>query len=378
MVTENTNEMSGELTDLEGGEFEDQEVALDPDDDPDESLEDWNERKELEKKADKDEEAKKALEKKLKEYKKQERTEEEDDDPDESFDDYVKRKEQEKNPDPEDDDEVEPEKKPEPKEKDETKEDGEEDGEDDESSSSDEEVYKITVDGQEFAINKNDEDTIKEYLAKGKAADTRFQEAANMKREVTEFVKFAKTNPMEALAKLGIDVTKAAEDFIYKDMEFKQKPEVEQKYIMAQKELEAKNKEIEALREKQEQEKNEVEKARQAKELKEKIEQQREIFKTQFSEALAMQGLPANDYTLSRFVIHYRKAAEQGTANLESIAKLVKKDHAKELDEIRKSEVAKYKEKQKNSQFKKQPKVVRKKNQPKQQKKFTSIYQMQF
>ena len=66
--------------------------------------------------------------------------------------------------------------------------------------------YQTIIDGQAEEVELSDEDIVKAYQ-KGKSADKRFQEAAQMKKQLESFVMESRNNPLMLLQELGVDVS---------------------------------------------------------------------------------------------------------------------------------------------------------------------------
>lgn len=111
--------------------------------------------------------------------------------------------------------------------------------------------YQMIVDGQTESVELGDEDIIKAYQ-KGKSADKRFQEAAQLKKQMESFIEASKSNPEELLAQLGVNVDEFILSKLQKEIEQSMKVEEDAKKTPEQRrieELERKLSERESLEE---------------------------------------------------------------------------------------------------------------------------------
>jgi len=108
---------------------------------------------------------------------------------------------------------------------------------------------KLKVNGREIEeeIDFNDDDKLRELLQKGYAADSKFQEAAGLKKQMQAFVQLMQQDPIQALQKLGHDPDKIAEMHMQKRIEEMQKSPEQIAQEKMQKELEALKAEKELL-----------------------------------------------------------------------------------------------------------------------------------
>ena len=162
---------------------------------------------------------------------------------------------------------------------------------------------KLKVDGREVEeeIDFNNEDYLREMLQKGKSADSKFQKASQMEKEMKQLIKLFQEDPYEALMRMGHDPDLLAEKRIeQKIKELEKSPEqIEREKL--QKELEKERK----IREKLEQEKLDAEKARVAAEYSRKLD-------TEITEALASSKLPKSPYVVKRLAENLMQAMRMG------------------------------------------------------------------
>jgi len=76
--------------------------------------------------------------------------------------------------------------------------------------------YKVKVDGAEAEV---DETELVASYQKGRSADKRFQEAAELKKQVLDFVENIKNNPTELLSQLGHDPKEWARQLLLAEIE---------------------------------------------------------------------------------------------------------------------------------------------------------------
>jgi len=90
-------------------------------------------------------------------------------------------------------------------------------------------VLKLKADGEEFDFDLSDEAALKRELQKARAADKRFQEAAAQKKQAETFFEMLK-NPAtlrQVLTdpRVGVDVKKFAEEFVWEQIEQQKREE---------------------------------------------------------------------------------------------------------------------------------------------------------
>lgn len=116
-------------------------------------------------------------------------------------------------------------------------------------------AYKLKVGGKDLEV---DEGELLKRAQMGYSADQKWQEAANMRKQMDSFIQLLQTNPAKALEQMGYDVDKFAEDRIkYRIEEMQKSPEQIEKEKM-QRELE----QIKAEREQEKLQAQEAEKQR--------------------------------------------------------------------------------------------------------------------
>ena len=242
-------------------------------------------------------------------------------------------------------------------------------------------ALKLKIDGQEFEeqlpFEIDDDPKVVEWMTKNlqmsKMANKRAQEKATFEKEVANFLQELKTNPKKALSNkaIGIDVKKFAQDIIEEEIAQMQKsPE--------QVEKERLEKELKELKERMEREKEEF----RQKELERHQEQEWQRYDSLFTKALETAELPKTPYTTKKMADTMLAALDEGIqvepADIvgivkeeilkdiedmfsampsEVVSKIVGKKH---LDNIRKTNLSKAKEKMEVDNKKKVEDVAKK------------------
>lgn len=180
-------------------------------------------------------------------------------------------------------------------------------------------LYEVKVNNK---VIKMTEQELVLHASKSHAADSRFNEAAQMRAKHEKFTEQAKKNAIRALLDPEVGLTKdeVREQFEswYND-EFieTEKLTPDQKRI---KELEAKNKEYESDREKTSKEKLRIQEE-------ESISHEREFYQKQIIDALEKSELPKTADNAKRMAFYMRQNMEKGwDAPMEMIIQQVKKD----------------------------------------------------
>lgn len=105
--------------------------------------------------------------------------------------------------------------------------------------------WSLKVDGKQVDL-ESEEDLVK-HAQMGLSAQEKWQAAAQIQKEVQEFVSLLQKNPTEALTTMGFDVDKLAEDHIARRIEEMQKSPEQLEREKIQKELEQMKKEKEEM-----------------------------------------------------------------------------------------------------------------------------------
>lgn len=188
--------------------------------------------------------------------------------------------------------------------------------------------FKLKVDGkeEEVELDLNNEEELKSHLQLSKAAQKRMQEAAQYKKDVADFFKALKENPLSVLAdpSLGVDVKKLAEMVMNNEIE-------EMKKTPEQKEKERLQKELEAIKKEREEEK----KRRDEDDFKRLTEQATQQLDNEISSALNESGLPKHPRTVA-YMAEALKLALKNDINLSAkdVVPLIKKQVLNDFREI--------------------------------------------
>lgn len=151
--------------------------------------------------------------------------------------------------------------------------------------------FVVTIDGVDEELTQ---DELIKYAQKSKAADKRFQESAQIKKEAAELIRMLRDSPERVLADpaiLGSDekVIELAQKILAKKIEEESKPQ-------AVREKERLEKELQELREANK--RNEEERKRQ--EYETMVKQHESQLEEQIQDAMESSGLPKSPYVLKR------------------------------------------------------------------------------
>lgn len=183
-------------------------------------------------------------------------------------------------------------------------------------------TYTVKVDGKELKVSENE---LLSGYQRARAAAKRFEEAAQLKKDVETVVGMLKNNPVEVLTKhLGVDMQKVAEEFLSKKMEDEQlTPEEKEK-----RELQNKLKEYEE-RERHLKEQQQKEREMQ---LQQKYEEE---YSQKITSALSSVNVPKTPKTLARMAEYMYRALESGyELEPRDVASMVREDYMREINEL--------------------------------------------
>lgn len=178
-------------------------------------------------------------------------------------------------------------------------------------------MMKVKFEGQEVEMPESE---VLALASAGKVSTKRFQEAAAMKKQAEEVLKFAKDNPKEFFAKTGMNAREWAENYMMEEL---------QNDAMSPEQRKARENE-EKLRKYEDSEKRAKEKSRQDK-IDALTNEKRQEFDVMFTKALNESGLPRTEFTVKRMaqlqLINIKKGLELNSTQL---AKIVREDYANE------------------------------------------------
>lgn len=188
--------------------------------------------------------------------------------------------------------------------------------------------YKLKVNGREKVVKFNpfDDNEVTKYLQKAEASDSKFQEAAEVRKAAMEFIEQLRKNPRKVLSdpNIGVDVKKFAEDILNEEIkEMEKSPE--------QREKERLQKELEELK-KQAQEREETAKRAEFERL--QLEQER-ILENEITAALDVGNMPKTPYAVKRMAEMMMIALENNIdLSPKDVAHIVKNNTMKDFKEL--------------------------------------------
>ncbi len=159
-------------------------------------------------------------------------------------------------------------------------------------------MYKVMVDGQEQEI---DEDTLKKGYSHNSAAAKRMDEAARVRKEAEEVIRYFKSNPRDAMARLGLDPRQFAEQFINDELE-------EALMDPKDKELRQYKKQVEEY----EANKRKAQEQYAQEQMQAEVERQTEAIQTEMIQTLETAGLPKTERTVGRIIYYMQSAINAG------------------------------------------------------------------
>lgn len=187
---------------------------------------------------------------------------------------------------------------------------------------------KLKIRGEERELDLSNDDDIallQEMAQKGEGADSKFQEAATMRKQMEKLADLLQKNPMEALKRIGHDPEELAQKYVERRLE-EMKLSPEQKRI---KELEERLAKEEEAKKELEQKKQEQEKARLEEQYARKIDED-------ITSALEKSKLPRSAYVVDRIVNTMAAAIENGyeDVSVADVVPYVEEKMVKELQEM--------------------------------------------
>ena len=189
---------------------------------------------------------------------------------------------------------------------------------------------KLKVDGKEevmdlpFEVDEKGAEWLANRIQPTRAAQKRFQEAAEQKRTIEQALKNAKNDPASALKTLGVDAQQFAEQYMEQIIKEQDMTEEERRVAAAERrvaELEAQNK------------------AREDAAIKKQQEEQYNASMTQITkqitEALESSDLPKSNTTQRRMAEYMMMNLQNGVElPMASIVELVKEDYVQDIKEM--------------------------------------------
>lgn len=188
--------------------------------------------------------------------------------------------------------------------------------------------YRLKVNGREKTVAfdpSNDEEVVR-YLQKAESADSKFAEAAEVRKAAMQFIEELKKNPKRVLSdpSIGVDLKKFAEDIMNEAIqEMEKSPE--------QREREKLQKELEDIKKQRDKEKKDWEQ----KELARLQEEHHRQIETEISAALDIGGLPKTPRTVKSMAEMMMIALEHNIdLSPREIAPIVKDMNVREFKEV--------------------------------------------
>lgn len=176
--------------------------------------------------------------------------------------------------------------------------------------------YKVKVDGNEEEV---DEETLLKAYSKIKAADAKFQEAAQIRKQSEQFIHLLKTDPIKVLSnpKLGIEFRKLAEEYLVSQLE-------EESLDPKEKEFRAYKKQVDEMNAEKKRQEDVVESKR-ASELRDHYQND---YSTKITAALESSGLPKTQQTVKSMAFYMSEGLKRGyDLSPNDVAALVKQDY---------------------------------------------------
>lgn len=184
--------------------------------------------------------------------------------------------------------------------------------------------FEIKVNGKNYKLTEKEIITLAQ---KASGAEKKFQEAAELREKMVKTFEYMKENPIDMLAKLGIDVRDVAENYLLSQYERESMSEEQRKVY----ELEEKLKRYEE--EKLNNEKTQTERETEAIALKYQNEITERIVDT-----LSKTNIPKTENTVKRMAMYIKTGIEEGMSlsdiSFEKVAELVKNDYIRELSDV--------------------------------------------
>lgn len=182
-------------------------------------------------------------------------------------------------------------------------------------------LYRVKIDNNELDV---DEDELLRGYQMSKAAQKRFQEAAQMNKRAEDFITMLKKDPKSVLSHpdIGVDLKSFAEQYLNELYEEAQLSPQEKQYREMQQRLQ----EYEAEKQRKEQEEYENNLSVQA-------QRYAEDYQRQFTEVLSSSGLPKTEYTVARLAHYMQQALQAGYDDVtpKDVISLVKSDYLTDI-----------------------------------------------
>jgi hypothetical protein len=181
--------------------------------------------------------------------------------------------------------------------------------------------FKLKVNGKE---EEADEDEVVKWAQLGRSSTSKFQEAAQLRKEAEDIVSRFRKDPKQALKDLGPEARKAAEEFLWEQIQEEQlSPEQKQ-----QRETERKLKAYEEKEKAHEEEKKQAET--------EKLHQQYiQEYDQKIVKSLDVSGLPKTSGTVKKMANYMMQALNAGVdLDPSEAVEMVRQDYLADIKEL--------------------------------------------
>ena len=188
--------------------------------------------------------------------------------------------------------------------------------------------YELKVNGrvERVKFDPNNDEEVKNWLQKARSSDSKFQEAAEVRKAAMQFIDDLKKNPRRVLSdpNIGVDLKKFAEEIMNDQIaEMEKSPEVREK--------EALQKELQKIKEERDAEK----KASDAREMARIQAEHERNLESEMSVALDISGLPKTPRTVKHMAEMMIIAMQNGIElSAKEIAPIIKNTTLKEFKDV--------------------------------------------
>lgn len=183
--------------------------------------------------------------------------------------------------------------------------------------------FKVKVDGQEMEVDENE--LLTGYQTR-KAADKRFQEASELRKQSEEFAKLLKNDPIKLLSdpRLGHNFREMAEKYLYEQLQYESLSPQERELKEAKEKLQAYEKEEKSKKEAAEQAQRDELRSRYAQDYQSKI-----------VAAIQTSGLPASEHTVKKMAFYMHEGLKRGyKLEPSDVIDLVREDYVTEQKQL--------------------------------------------
>lgn len=176
---------------------------------------------------------------------------------------------------------------------------------------------KLKLDGQDVELPESE---VISLAQQGKVAGKRFQEAAALRKQAEDVLRFAKENPTEFFKRTGMNARQWAEEYLVGELKREQMTPEQKRAAENEEKLRVYEQERKDAKTKKEREDQETLR-----------KQHHDRYDTLFVEALSKSGLPKTAYTIKRMaelqLVNLRKKLD---LNADQLTKIVREDYINE------------------------------------------------